>query len=607
MPFLSLQSLTSKRASAQAADGSRPRGSIDLGNSSIVLLAAAGFGALLFTLGAGSFVYANTRSLVSAKDWVEHTQEVLTSLQTASLLTDRIEYSIRLYSLNHDEAQLMTARQSAVGLESSAMRIQRLTVDNPQQAYTASTLVSCSASVTSAVRTLTGGDQVPSALLRCREAVGLATERERELLKERSKKSQHSSIVSLSTEGGFIELSLFSTVVLFSFLFRDLLLRRRAARQIALTNQHLEYSVYQLEQRMHESRLLTACRDELQLCTTVQQVYRVAADCLSRLLPDSSGSLAILSNSRHLLEAVSSWGERSTLLRSEHDKGGLAVAAPGKAGPYPSMTGCFSPESCCGLRLGQLRWRSPGVSEIDCTHFNGAAPVRYLCVPMVAQGDTLGMLSIECVEESAYLGVRQRMDGLRQLLQLTGMAIASLNLRTRLENQSIRDGLTGLFNRHFMQVVLERELSRASREQTTLALFMLDVDHFKQFNDSHGHGAGDLMLQAIAEAFTCSVRVEDTVCRYGGEEFAIILPDCTPEVAQERAERIREAVLRLRIPHENAVQARASVSIGIAFYPASGLDAELLLRRADQALYRAKHNGRNQVCLPEALAESLRA
>ena len=180
------------------------------------------------------------------------------------------------------------------------------------------------------------------------------------------------------------------------------------------------------------------------------------------------------------------------------------------------------------------------------------------------------------------------------------MAIATLNLRTKLENQSIRDSLTGLFNRHFMQISLEREISRAARRKQTLAVFMLDLDHFKKFNDTFGHAAGDSVLQAVAEIFQTSIRTEDIACRYGGEEFTIMLPDVTPAVALERAESIRQGVANVRLPLDRQVYTEFSVSIGVAVYPNDGETSDLLLRRADMALYRAKRSGRNQVAQFEA-------
>ena len=223
-------------------------------------------------------------------------------------------------------------------------------------------------------------------------------------------------------------------------------------------------------------------------------------------------------------------------------------------------------------------------------------------MPIVAHGNTLGVLYVQCPSEAGVAAVHERTDGLRQLVQLTGMAIATLNLRTKLENQSIRDSLTGLFNRHFLQISLERELARAARRKQVLAIFMLDLDHFKRFNDTFGHAAGDTVLKAVAEIFRSSIRTEDIACRYGGEEFTIMLPDVTPAAAYERADIIRQAIAGLRVPLEKEVYAEFTISIGVAFYPSDGDYADALLRQADAALYRAKRQGRNQIVQYEAAA-----
>lgn len=556
--------------------------------SPLMLLGVTGFGAMLFTLIAGFFVYFNTQKLVAAKDWVEHTQDVLNALQTAGQGVDRVEFGFRLYALDHDPGQMLVARLSAVSLHTQARHLVTLVADNPSQLREAQQLAACSETLDTAVREA-GSEGTPvfsaDALFRCREAVSLMLESERHLLNQRSELSRHSSLVSLSTQCGFVGAFLVILAGLFGLLLRDALLRRKIALQTEGTNRELALSVEALEKRVHEARLLTACRDELQLCVTTQQVYRAAADCLARLLPGSNGVLCMTDSSRHMVEVVSVWG-----VPGEHS---LSV---GEA---------FAPESCCGLRVGQLRWRIPGLSEIHCSHFAGPAPSRYLCLPLVAQGEALGVLTVECATESVLHDVEEHLDGMQQLLQLTGMAVAALHLRTRLENQSIRDALTGLFNRHFMQITLERELARAFRSGTTLAVYMLDVDHFKQFNDTHGHGAGDAMLQSIAGAFQRNIRSEDTACRYGGEEFVIILPGVTPDTAAHRAERIREAVADLSIPLENGRAGRSTVSIGIAIFPDDAHDAPSLLRKADQALYCAKHHGRNQVRTFDSLVEAI--
>jgi diguanylate cyclase (GGDEF)-like protein len=315
----------------------------------------------------------------------------------------------------------------------------------------------------------------------------------------------------------------------------------------------------------------------------VKQAYQSATNGFSRLLVGTSGSLCFINNSRQLVEVVSTW-----------------PATGAGLGDESMLEDIYSPESCCGLRSGHPRWRVPRISEIHCTHFAGSPPQRYLCLPIVAHGNTMGVLFVQCHDEATVELVNRHMDGLRQLVQFTGMAVATLNLRTKLENQSIRDSLTGLFNRHFMQISLERELARATRRKQSLAVFMLDLDQFKKFNDTYGHAAGDMVLKAIADIFLASIRSEDIACRYGGEEFTIILPDITAAAALERAESVRLAVMNLRMPLEQEVYGDFTVSIGVALYPNDGEAADLLLRRADQALYRAKRSGRNQVAIHEA-------
>jgi diguanylate cyclase (GGDEF)-like protein len=549
-------------------------------NSAFALLTVAAVGATVLTVLASTLVYKTTRQLISSAEWVQHTEDVLASLQRVSLLDERIEYRTRLYVLTDNEEQLNRAKASANQLETTVARLKVLVADNSSEATNMQSLTSCSGELMRVVEGFTQKSAEPDlALKRCQLVIGLMVDQEQWLLKDRAKHSELSSVTSIETEIGFGVLSLISMVVLFSFLMRDAMTRQRTGKQVALSNERLARTVNALEDRAQESELLTSARDELQLCVEVSQVYKSSAHSIARLLPGSSGSVCIINNSRQLVEVVSSWtsGEDASPVDDFH-----------------------TPDSCCGLRSGQPRWREPNGSKIDCTHFAGPAPERYLCIPIVAHGNTLGVINVRCNTDRILLTVKDHMDGLRQLVQLTGMAAATLNLRTKLENQSIRDSLTGLFNRHFMQISLERELARASRRKQTLAVFMLDLDHFKRFNDTHGHGAGDAVLQGISEIFRNSIRTEDIACRYGGEEFTIILPDVTTRVAFDRAESIRRAVENLQLPLDNDVHGEFTVSIGIALFPEDGETAELLLRRADQSLYRAKRSGRNKVIQYEA-------
>ncbi|MFC5864189.1 diguanylate cyclase [Acidicapsa dinghuensis] len=544
-------------------------------DSTVALICAIGLCAFLFLVGAGWAVYGNTRSLTNAANWVEHTQEVLTALRRVSLLVERIEYRSSLYLSTKNEEQLARARASENQLETTLVHVKFLVSDNAQQLAALGRLETCTHQLSVSMAGFTLQSPMPAdALKECYEATGVMLDQEQWLLDQRSKGSERSNVLFLSSQFAFVGLCLLALVALFIFLVRDALRRSKTEQDIANANTKLAETVRALEDRASETQLMTTARDELQLCQSVDQVYVAAARSLGLLLEGTNGSLSMINNSRHVVEVVSTW--------QGNDAAGTAID--------------FHPlDACCGLRSGQSRWRTPGVSEIHCTHFKGDPPERYLCKPISAHGNTLGVLCVVCANDAQEALVNARVDALRQMLQLTGMAVATLNLRMKLENQSIRDHLTGLFNRHFMQISLEREISRASRRRQTLAVFMLDLDHFKVFNDTFGHAAGDAVLKAAAEVFVSSVRAEDVACRYGGEEFTIILPDMSPEIAMQRAESIRRAVERLRVPIGRDQTAEVTVSIGIAMYPADGETGDALLHRADLGLYAAKRQGRNRV------------
>jgi diguanylate cyclase (GGDEF)-like protein len=246
-----------------------------------------------------------------------------------------------------------------------------------------------------------------------------------------------------------------------------------------------------------------------------------------------------------------------------------------------------------------MRWRRAGQSEVHCTHFAGKPPENYICLPLAAHGETLGMVCVECASSGIAAMVDANLRALQQMVELASIRIAGLNLRTILEHQSIRDSLTTLFNRRFMEIALDRELRRAVRHQKPLAVLMLDIDHFKQLNDTYGHEAGDVVLREVAGVMRQAVRSEDTVCRYGGEEFVAILPELGTEDALSRAESIRHMVSELRIYHRGQALREVTISIGVAVYPNNGDSLDQLLSLSDRALYEAKHLGRNRVVLAE--------
>jgi diguanylate cyclase (GGDEF)-like protein len=187
-----------------------------------------------------------------------------------------------------------------------------------------------------------------------------------------------------------------------------------------------------------------------------------------------------------------------------------------------------------------------------------------------------------------------------------GMSISNLRLREALHSQSIRDPLTGLYNRRYLEEMTQRETRRAVRSECGLGLLILDLDHFKQINDTYGHDAGDSALREAASFLVKSVRAEDFVCRFGGEEFVVVLPMADLKATQARAERIRSRLRELTVLHNGQSLGMITASIGVATLPEHGTSPKELLQAADAALYLAKREGRDRVVVaarrPEPVA-----
>ncbi|HZU11012.1 MAG TPA: GGDEF domain-containing protein [Pseudacidobacterium sp.] len=540
-------------------------------------------GSVVFLTAAAFFVYHTTKDLLSARDWEEHSQEVLNTLQLTSQRLDRLDLTSRLYFAEKNRDDLGAAQTVAVVLVAGVSHLTGLVGDNPAQEALAQALQSCTSELKQIADKTSPADVAGQSIvfgqkvLDCRDYVVRMQADENMLLRQRRDESQRGAYRSLSAGAVFLLVSLVTVLVLFGLLVRDAAQQYKAKQEVFDANARLASTVQLMEQRAVEAGLLTATQEELQLCTNVAQAYQVTVRRCSQLLPSASIALLMINNSRQMLELVAA-------------SGGLTQVVEG-----------FSLDACCGLRGGQIRWRKRGQSEIDCEHFVGAPPENYLCMPLTAHGDTLGILYVECSPDEDMPHIEAKMEALKSIVKVAAVFFGSLNLRARLENQSIRDGLTNLFNRHFMEISLDREIRRAARSRTELAVLMIDVDHFKHFNDTFGHEAGDYVLREVAEVFRNTVRVEDIICRYGGEEFVIIFPETGAESAKTRAEEIRRQIQRLQLRFRGENLRETTVSIGIAVYPEAGNSLVELLRNADRALYAAKNRGRN--CVVTSLTE----
>ncbi len=538
----------------------------------IRLLLFCALGAFVFTTAGGLFVFLNTQHFESRSEWLSHTHEVIEILQQESGRLDRAEYNLELFRSTKNDTYDRNALAAMVQMNDVLLQLQFQVRDNPSQTRHAQELGVALALLSKAVEASQQTAAVPGHELReCRSDVNTMQNEERTLLLQRTKEFSTTLLRNYLWGAVYVFLSLALLVAVFFLLIRDALSRRASEQRLSLANSNLACSLTAIEERVGEAALVKNARDELQLCTSAKQAYDCAARHFQQLVPGSSGATMIMNNSRTVLMMNSSWNDPPGLLEG------------------------FDIDGCCALRAGRPRWRRPGESEIHCGHFLANAPENYICLPLAGLGDTMGIVFINLPTPEAVQTAEERLPVIYELVELVAMATAGLNLRAELEDQSIRDVLTNLFNRRFMEVALERELQRAVRSGSCLALLMLDVDHFKDFNDAYGHEAGDLILRNLSGCLQSAVRSEDLVCRYGGEEFVIILPDITEELALGRAEAIREAVLDLRMQFSGEPVRRISVSVGVAIYPYPAKNAIELLRLADRGLYLAKDAGRNQV------------
>ena len=347
-------------------------------------------------------------------------------------------------------------------------------------------------------------------------------------------------------------------------------------------DQQNERMLRELNERSQRATLLTKMGEHLQSCLTKDEVFAAALGFAPKIFLHR-GAIALLNPERNLAEVIGSWASCE----------------------LPRKT--FEPNACWAFRTGHQHLVLAGDTTARCSHAAGVKHT-YLCVPILAQGEALGIMHFQATDESPNMGEAE-LSFKTTFAGQVGLSIANINLRDALRTQSIKDPLTGLYNRRYLEEMLQREIRRAGRAEQSLGILMLDLDHFKAFNDTYGHDAGDAVLRETASFVAGSVRAEDTVCRFGGEEFVVILPTANLDGARVRAESIRSKLRELTVLHRGQPLGMITVSIGVCAFPVNGTSPRTLLAAADAALYRAKREGRDRVAVADqqTLAESAAA
>jgi diguanylate cyclase (GGDEF)-like protein/PAS domain S-box-containing protein len=355
----------------------------------------------------------------------------------------------------------------------------------------------------------------------------------------------------------------------------DITERKQSEEQLKEVNIQLNSWIEELETRNQEITLLGEMNHILQACLTVEEAYKVVEQLMPQLFPQTSGELLSVNFSTKIVESVLRWGCCS-LVESQ----------------------LFTPNDCWGLRLGRTHFVKAPNYGLLCNHYKhleeaNQLPAELLCVPTIAQGETLGVLYLSSQKPDCLTPSKQQLAS--TVAENISLALANLRLRQQLQEQSICDPLTGLFNRRYMEASLQREIHRCDRLKKPLGIIAIDIDRFKHFNDEFGHDAGDLVLQELGNFLQSQIRGADIACRYGGEELVLILPETGLEDLRMRAEQIREGVKELRLQHNRQLLDRITISLGIACFPEHGLTPKILLKAADTSLYAAKQQGRDRV------------
>jgi diguanylate cyclase (GGDEF)-like protein len=231
----------------------------------------------------------------------------------------------------------------------------------------------------------------------------------------------------------------------------------------------------------------------------------------------------------------------------------------------------------------------PGTCECALAHSSS-----YCCLPLMATGQVIGLVSLQAADAAHW--TTRRIHLTQSLVATASTTLNSIRLLARSRDNALRDSLTRAYNRRFLSEVLPKLVHQSTRSRAPLSALMIDVDRFKDFNDRHGHDAGDRVLAAVARCLSEQIRMSDTLVRYGGEEFAILLPNTSAENARVLAERTREAIANLRTTIPQAERPLSvTISVGVAALPDQGQTGDDLLLAADKALFRAKDSGRNRV------------
>lgn len=350
---------------------------------------------------------------------------------------------------------------------------------------------------------------------------------------------------------------------------QDITESKENEKRLADLNENMSIALHELKQHENELILINKTNDMLQTCKESKEAYSIISLTSQGLFPELSGGLAIYNDSNKSLETVEHWGNS------------------------PILKSYFAPDECWAIRGGHIHHVINPGKDILCNHFTSPITSGYIDLPLVVQSEMIGVFHLYA--PPGYLITPNQQQLAATFSEVIKLSLANIKLREALHEQAIRDPLTGLFNRRYLNETLPRELQLIIRENRQLCVAMLDLDFFKRFNDNYGHEAGDEVLRYIGTLLRNRFRGSDIACRFGGEEFVVVLLDSELPKVVERLQQIREEVKKAALTYHDRTLPPITVSIGVAKAPEHGMTAEDLIHAADIALYAAKQAGRDRL------------
>jgi diguanylate cyclase (GGDEF)-like protein len=350
--------------------------------------------------------------------------------------------------------------------------------------------------------------------------------------------------------------------------------RKSAEDLLAQSNADLVERSHALERQTARIATLATMSRRLQGCASAQDF----ADCVTcfagLILPGTAGAFYLPGDTKNELHAIATWNDPS---------GAVPVLAS---------------EDCWALQGRQVHSVADAHDDAACAHVKGRSVAGYSCRPLIAQGEAIGLVYLEWGAGATGTAMDEAISNdLDVFTESLVLALANHRLRESLREQSIQDPLTGLYNRRYLQEVLELDFARASRSGESISLIMADLDNFKRFNDEFGHDAGDYVLKEFAQILASQIRKGDVACRFGGEEFVVLIRGAGSVDAAARADQICATTRAVDAQFRGKSLGPVTVSLGVASAPEHAADAEALFAAADAALYAAKRAGRDRTMI----------